>query len=87
MSNTKGRRVKDWDGSSILENGDYAKNPRDGNWYAMTPNGRLGNLASHDVTEHEDGTITVRPSILVTTGSYSRPAWHGYLKCGVWTEC
>ncbi len=82
-----GRRVDEWDGSSILEKGAYAKSPKDGVWYAMTPNGRLGNLAEHDVVEHDDGTITVSPSILVTTGSYDRPPWHGYLRCGVWKEC
>ncbi len=83
----QGRRVKDWDGSGILKKGEYAKSEKDGVWYAMTPNGRLGNLAAHDVVEHEDGTITVTPSILVTTGSYNRQAWHGYLRHGIWQEC
>lgn len=42
-----------------------------GTWAVTTPNGRLGSIAKHTVVEHEDGTITVSPSILVyaTTGS------------------
>ena len=51
-------------------------------WYCTTPNGHVGCLASHNVTEHEDGTITVSPSILVTHGSDE--VWHGYLERGVW---
>lgn len=54
----------------------------DGIWYACTPNGLLGNLSKHEVTEHEDGTITVSPSILVTGDG----EWHGYLEHGVWRE-
>lgn len=59
-----------------------------GCWYATTPNGLLANLSRHTVTEHDDGTISVSPSILVTTGAKSGAAsWHGYLECGVWREC
>lgn len=56
----------------------------DGTWYACTPNGHLGSLRNHTVTEHEDGTITVSPSILVSddTGEL----WHGYLENGIWRE-
>jgi hypothetical protein len=39
-----------------------------------------GNLERHDVTVHDDKTITVSPSILVTGGG----EWHGYLERGVW---
>jgi hypothetical protein len=38
----------------------------------------------HTIVEHEDGTITVSPSILVT-GSHGKQ-WHGYLERGVWRE-
>lgn len=38
----------------------------DGKWYGMTPNGHLAGLANHNVVEHEDGTITVAPSIKVS---------------------
>lgn len=57
-------------------------------WYCSTPNGLAGNLYKHQVIEHEDGTITVSPSILVSSGSQHKdPSWHGYLERGVWTEC
>ncbi|MDH4285588.1 MAG: hypothetical protein OEV35_09755 [Gallionellaceae bacterium] len=57
-------------------------------WYGTTPNGLLGTLTKHTVIEHEDGTITVSPSILVTSGSnQGQPSWHGFLERGVWREC
>ncbi len=57
-------------------------------WFCTTPNGLFGNISKHSVTEHDDGTITVSPSILVTSGSNGRaPTWHGFLKAGLWTEC
>lgn len=57
-------------------------------WFCSTPNGLLGNLSAHEVVEHEDQTITVSPSILVTRGSrHGDPSWHGYLKHGIWSEC
>lgn len=74
-----------------FEPGDYGRHPGDGRWYAKTPNGHLGNLSQHDVTEHEDGTITVSPSILVTLRDTERrqdvELWHGYLERGVWRAC
>lgn len=57
---------------------------RDGNWHALTPGGPA-NLGGHDVVEHEDGTITVSPSILVNKGTPRE--WHGFLKKGIWREC
>lgn len=55
-----------------------------GVWHACTPNGHLGSLANHEVIEHEDGTITASPSILVS--DENGPLWHGYLERGVWRE-
>jgi len=55
-------------------------------WFCTTPNGMLGNLGSHQVTEHVDGTITVSPSILVTGGS-TETSYHGFLERGVWRDC
>lgn len=57
-------------------------------WYCNTPNGHLGNLGLHEVTEHEDGTITVSPSILVSTSRDGQKVevWHGFLEHGVWRE-
>lgn len=47
----------------------------------------LGALAKHKVTEHEDGTITVSPSILVSSPWAGNPYvehYHGFLERGVW---
>ena len=76
-------------GFQHLQPGEYGK-WTDGTWYCETPNGHGGNLGSHSVTEHEDGTITVSPSIRVS-GRNSKGAdqelWHGFLERGVWREC
>lgn len=54
----------------------------DNSWWAATPNGLIAALSNHTVTEHEDGTITVFPSILCE----GETSWHGYLEGGVWHE-
>ncbi len=51
-------------GIASLPLGAYFRDSR-GDWCVITPNGRLGSVAKHTVVEHEDGTITVSPSILV----------------------
>jgi len=83
-----GRRIYDTD---QFAPGDYGKHPANGEWYARTPTGHLGNLSQHEVTEHEDGTITVRPSILITMRDTERrqdfELWHGYLDRGHWRSC
>jgi hypothetical protein len=59
-------------------------------WYCCTPTGRQGNVGAHKVEEHEDGTITVSPSILIRPIEAAellpkgRDGWHGYLERGVW---
>ena len=58
-----------------------------GQWHGMTPNGEMCNMSAHTITEHEDGTITVSPSILVTRGRERTELWHGYLERGVWRSC
>lgn len=63
--------------------GDYGKTVT-GKWMARPPGSHLGDLSNHEVAEHEDGTITVAPSILVDDG---RTQWHGYLVRGVWRAC
>ena len=87
---TQGRRKQpDAQGDLRLAEGEYGKDSR-GHWYGRVPGGHMGNLSGHDVTEHEDGTITVSPSILVgTTDEHGEPvtAWHGFLERGVWREC
>lgn len=78
----QGRRVYDTD---LFKPGDYGRHPVSGTWYACSPAGHLGNLAAHDVVEHQDGTITVSPSILVSD-TKDNELWHGYLEQGVWRE-
>jgi len=85
----KGRRVEwpaDWRDS---QPGDYMKVPPDEGphrpdgspvWYIRDPAGNVGTLLTHTVEEHEDGTITVSPSIL----DPSPGGWHGWLERGVW---
>ena len=55
-------------------------------WQITAPDGKVGSLnpAVHTVTEHEDGTITVRPSLDFS----KRPGggWHGWLEHGVFRE-
>lgn len=75
--------------TELLQPGDYGK--VDGVWHCCAPPDTgdwvthfHGNLAKHTVVEHEDGTITVSPSILIKTHHGS---WHGYLERGVWREC
>ena len=74
-------------------NGDYWK--QHGIWYGWCPaDGKrlLCNLANHTITEHDDGSITVAPSILcgfqnpTDDGQRKIGSWHGYLEHGVWRE-
>lgn len=55
-----------------------------GLWYAKSPNGLRCGLAKHAVAEHEDGTVTVSPSILVSGYDGVDKQWHGYLERGIW---
>lgn len=65
----------DW---SDLEEGCYCQLPN-GDWAIHPPGSPYGTLSKdvHRIEEHEDGAITVSPSIL-------SHGWHGYLKHGVW---
>ncbi len=64
----------------------------DGAWFGCPPH-RLdsdglplvANLSKHQVVEHDDGTITVSPSILITK-PHKDERWHGFLERGVWSE-
>lgn len=75
------------DGTPFTEE-DKAKWYNQPYWLCCTPNGHAGNLQRHEVTEHEDGTITVSPSILIQTsndgGKTMVELWHGWLERGVW---
>lgn len=78
----RGTRVE-WT-AQILNPGEYSKLP-DGTWYAAAPRPDFhANLGKHDVVEHDDGTITVSPSILITR--HDGTTWHGYLERGTWRE-
>jgi len=80
-----GKRAYPTNGSFPVRAGEYGIHPLNDQWYARTPNGYLGCLSEHEVIEHEDGTITVNPSILVA--DEKRTLWHGYLEKGIWREC
>lgn len=80
-----GRRYDFTDG--LPEPGDYGRGGADGHWYCCVPNTDtlMGNLSKHTVVEHEDGTITVSPSILISS-PHRGVEWHGYIEKGVWRE-
>ncbi len=74
-----GCRLPDGWHSSASKPGDYWRTP-DGHWEIVDPAGAIGRLDNHTVTEHEDGTITVSPSIL----NPNPGGWHGFLERGHW---
>jgi hypothetical protein len=98
----KGRRIYKEDPSILegVEPGDYWKDP-DGSWMAACPEQKLpaykpeyahriclAGLSRHGIVEHEDGTITVSPSILVSStwgpDRVNHEWYHGFLERGVW---
>ena len=82
---TQGKRADLVDGRLVLNMGEYGKDA-EGKWWARPPvqGFGMGRLGNHDITEHEDGTITVSPSILMDWGEGR--TWHGYLRKGIWEE-
>lgn len=74
----QGRRV-----SGVVElkqPGDYCV-MRSGALWVVLPSGVHGRVDPEDwtITEHEDGTVSVSPSI------HDAPdGWHGFLERGVW---
>jgi len=88
MATTPGRRIyPDAEGRLSFAPGDYGKG-QDGVWRARAPGDgtTMGSLKDHQVTEHEDGTITVSLSLLLEP-TVKLKGWHGYLERGVWREC
>lgn len=81
-----GRRLKD--GDDVFEHGDYGRIGPELTWHGRPPRGHVGNLANHAIVEHEDGTISVTPSIKITSHDDEGvpSVWHGYLEKGVWRE-
>ena len=49
----------------LLQPGDYTRHPKDSFWMLRAPNGQIGTITpvTHSVEEHDDGTITVSPSL------------------------
>jgi hypothetical protein len=95
-----GRRVycDDQGCVALTQPGDYGK-AEWGDWYVRLPNWTdeaLKNwgikqvwLGTHSVEEHEDGSVTISPSILWGPKQHhdTNTHWHGYLEHGVWREC
>lgn len=78
-----GRRVYPNErGELPLREGDYGLHPKSG-WQCRPPGCHAGGIPNHQVIEHEDGTITVSPSILLEDADKT---WHGYLEHGIWRE-
>jgi hypothetical protein len=86
MAETQGTRAYGVE-PHLLESGQYAR--WEGRWYGVPPGtDLLAGLEKHEVTEHEDGSITVSQSILVQGHEgHVIGRWHGYLERGVWREC
>ncbi|KKM92252.1 hypothetical protein LCGC14_1220330 [marine sediment metagenome] len=77
-----GKRIYPNDnGDLFLSQGDYGQQIN-GEWFARPPNCHTGSLKNHEVTEHDDGTITVNPSIFICDDE--NELYHGYLKHGEW---
>jgi hypothetical protein len=54
-------------------------------WMLYLPGCGIGTLSKHEITEHDDGMISVRPSILMK--GHNDTVRHGYLTYGEWVEC
>jgi len=69
--------------------GEYMKDEEHNRWVFCLPNGIHGaiNTKTWQITEHEDGTLTVSPSILTTVSNNPQYSWHGFLEHGIWREC
>lgn len=83
---TPGKRVNlPGDDYHLLQAGEYMKGHHTWWGHCPGPDDLNCNLSAHQIVEHEDGTITVSPSILCTDGKAGH-SWHGYLERGVWRE-
>lgn len=75
------RVYPDDEGNLYLSDGDYGFNPKSERWQVRPPGFNAGSIPHHSVVEHDDGTITVSPSIVLVDGE---DRWHGFLERGVW---
>lgn len=56
-------------------------------WFLYLPGCGIGGLGLHQITEHEDGSITASPSVLMKGHKDGQPTHrHGFLEHGVWRE-
>ncbi len=81
----QGRRIyPDENGALKMAPGDYGKDGK-GVWHVRPPDPEIhtGSIPDHTVIEHEDGTITVSPSILLDPENGEK-GWHGHLERGIW---
>jgi hypothetical protein len=68
----------------LMKPGDYFKlSTTPPEFIVCCPSGHVASIRNHTIVEHEDGTITASPSILINWGDAQ---WHGYLEKGVWRE-
>lgn len=101
MAELKGRRIPvtgtDDPYWKLTQPGDYYgpvygfSGDRPAVFYLLPVEGRvLAHVCSppHVFTEEEDGSLTIRESILSRWGDETGDkSWHGYLTNGVWKEC
>jgi hypothetical protein len=82
---TQGTRLND--NVTKLERGEYSKQSN-GTWFLCLPTGIHATINNEiwKITEHENNTITVTPSIN-TTSHNPEYNWHGYLENGIFREC
>ena len=93
-SGVEARRIVNWksafDGPVTDETDEtitYGKHEGTNVWWIYLPGCGRGNLRNHKIEEHEDGTITVSPSIRMTGHKDGKPMErHGFLVRGRWHE-
>lgn len=81
----QGRHVADNTDARQAKPGDYWWNDWTGKrelWF-RDPHGDAGRVTTHTVEEHDDGTVSVAPSIAPKPGE---DGYHGLLTQGVWSD-
>jgi hypothetical protein len=83
------KRLDRWDEHGKVHGGVYRsefapkQDGEPGHWWLISPFMDVGRLSPyHAVTEHEDGTITVEPSVCFD--GPGRSGFHGFLRNGIW---
>jgi len=81
-----GTRVYGYNGSVLLNPGEYAL--YNNYVFLCTPNGNHSTIDRNiwNVIEHEDYTISIIPSIRISTLD-GIELWHGFLESGNFREC